>query len=125
MGFILVYRVSILDIKTGSVVSRVFNWKSFRAVTLQEGLLALRESTLDNLLMFDLADFLDRSREVESLACRWFEKTIQSWCYGVPLALVDRRHKEYTSHISGKSVLVGRSWVWTLEQHGLWVEAES
>jgi len=63
-------RVSILDIKTGSVVSRVFNWKSFRAVTLQEGLLALRESTLDNLLMFDLADFLDRSREVESLACR-------------------------------------------------------
>ena len=70
MGFIPVYRVSILDIKTGSVVSRVFNWKSFRAVTLQEGLLALRESTLDNLLMFDLADFLDRSREVESLACR-------------------------------------------------------
>ena len=67
---ILFYRVSILDIKTGSVVSRVFNWKSFRAVTLQEGLLALRESTLDNLLMFDLADFLDRSREVESLACR-------------------------------------------------------
>ena len=70
VGLILVYRVSILDIKTGSVVSRVFNWKSFRAVTLQEGLLALRESTLDNLLMFDLADFLDRSREVDSLACR-------------------------------------------------------
>ena len=65
------YRVSILDLKTGSVVSRVFNWKSFRAVTLQEGLLALRESTLDNLLMFDLADFLDRSREVESLTRRY------------------------------------------------------
>merc|ERR1719430_816257 len=43
-------RVTVLDLASRAVTSRTFPWKSFRAVAVQEGLLALRESTLDNLV---------------------------------------------------------------------------
>ena len=37
--------MTVLDLASKAVVSRMFPWKSFRAVAVQEGLLALRWKT--------------------------------------------------------------------------------
>ena len=98
------HRVSILDLDSKKVTSRVFKHRSFRSVTLQDGVLALRsvphahrpslklktvsfwtvafressmfylsgcrESTVDNLVMVDLEEFLENSRGVGQLFTR-------------------------------------------------------
>jgi hypothetical protein len=63
-------RVTLLHLDTRRTVTRTFQWKAFRSVALQDGVIALRESTLDTLLLFDLADFLDTALDTESLVRR-------------------------------------------------------